>query len=59
MPTGAKVLENRLRRVAERRGLSLEKNRRRDQKAVDYGLFRLDPKEPWAALEEIKRRLEC
>jgi hypothetical protein len=36
-----KVRENRLRRIAERRGLSLEKSRRRDQKAPDFGRFRL------------------
>jgi hypothetical protein len=36
-----KVLENRLRRVAARRGLRLEKSRRRDKNAVDYGKYML------------------
>jgi hypothetical protein len=34
-----KVRENRLRRVAERRGLILQKSRRRDHRALDYGQF--------------------
>lgn len=38
-----KVLENRLRRMAERQGFVLEKSRRRDPKAKDYGLYRLLP----------------
>jgi hypothetical protein len=33
--------EDRLRRAAERHGLKLEKTRRRDPRAVDYGRFRL------------------
>jgi hypothetical protein len=37
--TAEKVRENRLRRVAGRRGLRLEKSRRRDPQAMDYGLF--------------------
>lgn len=36
-----KVRENRVRRMAERQGLILEKSRRRDPKAKDYGMFRL------------------
>ena len=36
-----KVDENRLRRTAQRRGYVLEKSRRRDPKAKDYGLYRL------------------
>lgn len=36
-----KVRENRLRRVADRRGLRLEKSRRRDEKAIDFGGFML------------------
>lgn len=36
-----KVRENRLRRVAERRGLRLEKSRRRDPQAIDFGGFML------------------
>ena len=41
MVTAEKVRENRLRRVAERQGLRLEKSRRRDPRAVDFGTFRL------------------
>lgn len=36
-----KVRENRLRRVAERRGFRLEKSRRRDPNAIDYGGYML------------------
>ena len=36
-----KVRENRLRRVAERRGLKLVKCPRRDPGALDYGTFAL------------------
>jgi hypothetical protein len=35
--TEQKVRENRLRRVAERRGYRLTKSRRRDPEALDYG----------------------
>lgn len=39
-----KVRENRLRRMAERQGLQMQKSRRRDQRAVDWGTYRLiDP----------------
>jgi Cdc6-like AAA superfamily ATPase len=39
-----KVRENRLRRMAERQGLRLEKSRRRDPRAIDYGMYTLvDP----------------
>jgi hypothetical protein len=42
--TADKVRENRLRRVAERRGLSLVKSRRRDPRSIDYGMFMIvDP----------------
>lgn len=34
-----KVRENRLRRVAARRGLILQKSRRRDPQALDYGAY--------------------
>lgn len=34
-----KVRENRLRRAAERQGLTLVKSRRRDPRALDYGCF--------------------
>ena len=36
-----KVRENRLRRIAERRGLKLSRSRRRDPDALDYGLYAL------------------
>lgn len=36
-----KVRENRLRQVAKRQGLRLEKPRRYDRRALDYGVFRL------------------
>jgi hypothetical protein len=37
--TDEKIRENRLRRMAERQGLRLEKSRRRDPRAVDYGTY--------------------
>lgn len=33
--------ENRLRRMADRQGLTLSKNRRRDPRALDYGQWTL------------------
>ena len=39
--TQQKVRENRLRRAAERQGLRLEKSRRRDPRATDYGTYML------------------
>jgi hypothetical protein len=36
-----KVRENRMRRVAERQGLALRKSRRRDQRALDFGGYRV------------------
>ncbi len=39
-----KVIENRLRRGAERQGLQLQKSRSRDPRAVDFGTYQLvDP----------------
>ncbi len=32
-----KIVENRCRRALDRRGLTLQKSRRRDPKAIDYG----------------------
>lgn len=37
--TAEKVRENRLRRVAARRGLTLTKSRRRDEGALDFGVY--------------------
>jgi hypothetical protein len=34
-----KVYENRLRRMAERQGLRLQKSRRRDPLALDFGVY--------------------
>jgi hypothetical protein len=39
--TAHKVRENRLRRAAERQGLQLQKSRRRDPRAFDYGTYSL------------------
>lgn len=36
-----KVRENRLRRAAQRQGLALQKSRRRDERALDYGTYML------------------
>jgi hypothetical protein len=36
-----KVRENRLRRMADRQGLSLVKTKRRDTRAIDYGTFKV------------------
>jgi hypothetical protein len=42
--TAEKIRENKLRRMAERQGLRLEKSRRRDERAYDYGTYQLvDP----------------
>ena len=35
------VQENRLRRIAKRRGFILQQSRRRDPQALDYGRYRL------------------
>jgi hypothetical protein len=34
-----KVRENRLRRMAQRQGLTLSRSRRRDPRALDFGLY--------------------
>ena len=39
--TDVQARESRLRRLAERRGLSLQKSKRRDRMAPDFGKFRL------------------
>ena len=41
MSRNDKVLENRLRRMADRHGYRLGKSRSRDPRAVDYGLYAL------------------
>ena len=63
-PHAQKVRENRLRRVAQRRGLHLTRSRRRDPKAVDYGLYWLTNPQTGElvspgeglAIDEIERR---
>lgn len=64
-----KVRENRLRRAAERQGLKLEKSRRRDPRAIDFGTYRLvdmrtnavtvhsGPSDYGMSLEDIERAL--
>ena len=37
----SKVRENRLRRMADRQGLKLRRSPRRDENAIDYGLYAL------------------
>ena len=37
-----KVRENRIRRALERRGYRLAKSRRRDNRAADFGLYRIE-----------------
>jgi len=41
MKAAEKVRENRIRRVAARQRLRLERSRRRDPRAVDYGRYQL------------------
>jgi hypothetical protein len=41
MKAAEKVRENRIRRVAARQRLRLERSRRRDSRAVDYGRYQL------------------
>ena len=60
-----KVRENRLRRMAERQGLTLVKSRRRDPRAVDYGKYwlaqtstnTLETSEQGITLDEIEAYL--
>lgn len=51
-----KVRENRLRRVAERRGLALTKSRRRDERAVDFGTYQLNGQQ-LASLDAVEEAL--
>ena len=67
--TEEKVRENRIRRVAERRGLQLHKSRRRDKDAIGYGgymvtelggntvLMGAEGHEYSASLDEIEKAL--
>lgn len=65
MTADEKVRENRLRRMAERQGLKLTRSRRRDPRALDYGLYWLidihsntlvSPKSG-SSLDEVERLL--
>lgn len=60
MPTENRVQENRVRRVAQRRGLELRKSRRRDPQAVDYGLYSLIDVETGGAVNPaLAQRFLC
>lgn len=64
MDVADKTRENRVRRVAKRRGFRLEKSARRDKQATDYGRYRLRevgygaPEEPFElTLDQAERKL--
>lgn len=65
MTPAEKVRENRLRRMADRQGLTLRKSRRRDPRAPDYGVYWLMDRAnvlapgdgPGLTLDEVERRL--
>ena len=48
--TAEKTRETRLRRMAERQGLTIRKSRRRDPRAIDYGRW-------WVVHSNTDRRL--
>ena len=53
-PDTSKTRETRLRRLAERRGLRLQKSPRRDPGAWDFGTYQLvDAREGWIVAEEM------
>ncbi|KQO69054.1 hypothetical protein ASF22_18550 [Methylobacterium sp. Leaf87] len=70
MDQSEKVRENRIRRMAERRGMRLEKSKRRDPKAIDFGGYMLidtaknfavvgsDPYPYSASLEDVEGWLQ-
>jgi hypothetical protein len=52
-PDTGKTRETRLRRLAERQGLRLEKSPRRDPRASDFGTYQLvDAREGWTVLTD-------
>jgi hypothetical protein len=54
IPDTDKTREMRLRRMAERRGLRLQKSPRRDPGAWDYGTYQLtDAREGWTVAEQM------
>jgi len=61
MTQAEKVVENRVRRAAARRGYRLRKSRRRDPRALDFGLYAiLDPDRnmlvsDYASLADVER----
>jgi hypothetical protein len=69
MKQGEKIRENRLRRMASRRGLTLRRSRRRDVRASDFGGYLLldqrtsadaagSPLDrPWLSLDEVETKL--
>jgi hypothetical protein len=56
-----KVLENRCRRAAARRGMTIQKNPRRDPAALDFGHYYLwlndDDYETFSSLADLAERL--
>ena len=68
--TEDKIRENRLRRMAGRQGLSLQRSRRRDPRAVDYAGYMLvddstnavvlggEPRPYFATMDEIEAYLQ-
>ncbi len=54
--TSRKTRENRLRRMAERQGYQLQKSRRRDPRAVDYGGWQLTDANNWLVFGELAGR---
>ena len=55
-----KVLENKLRRMADRRGYRLVKSRSRDEGAIDHGLFAvIDVETNGAANPALANRRVC
>lgn len=67
LPKDERIRENRLRRVANRQGFRLERIRRMDRRAIDFGLYRLvdirpgakpDPDQPYTmTMDEAARAL--
>lgn len=61
--TADKVRENRLRRMAQRQGLTLHRNRRRDPRARDFGTYQLVNEHgvsvagPWMSIDNVERYL--
>jgi hypothetical protein len=66
LPTVNKVRENKARRAAERQGLRLVKSRRRDPRALDFGLYSLVSIETdavvcsprWITLDAVENHLD-